>query len=76
MNGFMCNCEIGFTGDFCQHNIDNCSNVSCSNNGDCVDGVDGFTCDCEPGFAGELCEVNINDCARMQNVMKESAWME
>ena len=51
-------CAPGFT---CQP-IDDCLEVNCSGNGQCVDGVDSFNCSCDPGFTGELCQTNIDDC--------------
>ena len=50
----------GFTGEFCQFSTEDCSEVYCNGNGDCVDG--NSTCDCNPGFTGDLCQVNIDDC--------------
>ena len=54
-------CIPGFTGPDCQP-IDYCVGVTCSENGQCVDGVDSFNCSCDPGFTGELCQTNIDDC--------------
>ena len=50
----------GFTGEFCQHDIDDCENVNC-NDGGCVDEINGFTCQCNPGFFGDACE-NTDHC--------------
>ena len=50
----------GFTGEFCQFSTEDCSEVFCNGNGDCVDGSS--ACDCNPGFTGDLCQVNIDDC--------------
>ena len=47
----------------CIRDSNDCNNITCSGNGQCVDGVDSFTCTCNTGFVGELCETNINDCA-------------
>ena len=55
-------CVPGFTGMMCEEDIDDCVTVSCSGNGQCVDGVDSFICMCDPGFTGELCQINIDDC--------------
>jgi len=46
-------CVEGFTGDNCdQPIVDPCENVSCENEGECIDG----TCDCPDGFIGDNCE--------------------
>ena len=50
-----CICNPGFTGEFCQTNIDDCEGVDCSGNGRCVDGVNNFTCECMTGYSGLLC---------------------
>ena len=49
-----------FTGEFCQFSTEDCSEVYCNGNGDCVDGSS--ACDCNPGFTRDLCQVNIDDC--------------
>ena len=54
----------GFTGDFCQLNIDDCEDEDCSGNGRCEDGINGFTCVCEAGYTGETCET-IDHCFRV-----------
>ena len=61
-NTFTCICYPGFTGNYCQLNINDCVGVNCSGNGVCVDGADSFTCSCNTGFTGDSCQTNINDC--------------
>jgi Notch-like protein len=57
---FVCECVVGFTGDFCEENIDDCADDLCQNDGKCVDGVNSYTCDCPEGVSGANCE-NIDD---------------
>ena len=52
----------GFTGEFCQIDIDDCEDEDCSGNGRCEDRLNGFTCVCEAGYTGEHCQTNIDDC--------------
>ena len=49
-------CVTGLTGTNCDTEIDNCVGVTCSGNGQCVDGINSFSCDCDPGFVGDFCE--------------------
>ena len=50
----------GLTGQFCQFNVDNCTDAYCNGNGECIDGS--TMCNCAPGFTGDRCETNIDDC--------------
>ncbi|CAH3116517.1 unnamed protein product [Porites lobata] len=59
-NGYKCTCMKGFTGRNCETNINDCVNITCLNNGTCIDLIDGFNCSCPPGFAGSRCEI---DCS-------------
>ena len=55
MGNFHCTCDLGFTGELCQTNIDDCVGVNCSGNGECFDGVNDFMCECISGYGGPLC---------------------
>eukprot|EP00039_Didymoeca_costata_P029613 m.25513 g.25513 ORF g.25513 m.25513 type:complete len:1702 (+) comp7711_c0_seq2:128-5233(+) len=58
-----CTCIQGFTGTFCDVNLDDCANDPCQHAGICADLVDSFACNCTgTGFTGTLCELNIDDC--------------
>ena len=59
-----CSCGPGFTGEFCQTNIDDCArlSVNCSGRGRCVDGINNFSCECEPGYSGTECESETDEC--------------
>ena len=57
-------CMPGFLGPNCDE-VDNCFQVTCSGNGQCVDGTNSFTCSCDPGFTGDRCQINIDDCLGM-----------
>ena len=63
VNTFICSCVQGFTGEFCQANINDCVGVNYNGNGVCVDDIGSFSCNCDPGFTGELCQTNIDNCA-------------
>ncbi|XP_058806153.1 protein crumbs isoform X2 [Phymastichus coffea] len=63
-----CSCPLGFTGLYCETNIDDCApdtdgNVPCKNEGKCHDGVNSFTCDCAgTGYTGPDCSYDIDEC--------------
>lgn len=62
MNGFKCVCESGFSGTYCEVNVDDCTHDPCKSNGVCIDKVNDFECRCIPGFVGEFCQINVDDC--------------
>jgi hypothetical protein len=51
-----CICPIGFQGEYCEENIDNCIGIRCSNHGVCEDGIQTYQCSCFDGFYGLNCE--------------------
>lgn len=59
---FTCYCVPGYTGTYCQIDINECLSSPCSNNSTCIDGINTYECKCPPGFTGDHCEININEC--------------
>ncbi|XP_061429566.1 protein jagged-1-like [Lethenteron reissneri] len=59
---YTCRCQAGYTGEHCQHNMDECAGVSCGAGGTCVDGVASFQCICPSGWEGELCQHDVDEC--------------
>lgn len=53
INGVRCRCPIGFTGDYCETEIDLCYSGPCKNNGRCRSREGGYTCECLDDFTGE-----------------------
>uniref|UniRef100_A0A8C4MVR6 Cadherin EGF LAG seven-pass G-type receptor 1 n=1 Tax=Equus asinus asinus TaxID=83772 RepID=A0A8C4MVR6_EQUAS len=58
INGLRCRCPPGFTGDYCETEIDLCYSSPCGANGRCRSREGGYTCECLEDFTGEHCEVN------------------
>uniref|UniRef100_A0A182N5S1 EGF-like domain-containing protein n=1 Tax=Anopheles dirus TaxID=7168 RepID=A0A182N5S1_9DIPT len=57
-----CVCQTGFTGPFCQHNVNECTSNPCANNGICIDGEGDFSCECQPGWTGKTCTERAVQC--------------
>ena len=36
--------------------MDDCVNITCSNSGSCVDGIDHYSCNCKAGYTGDQCQ--------------------
>ncbi|KAH7640703.1 DNA repair protein Rad9,Rhp9 [Dermatophagoides farinae] len=61
---YNCSCSLGFTGDNCEINIDDCAQHNCSNGQICIDLVNGYRCECSPGFEGIGCKNRIDHCKK------------
>ncbi|KAJ8357230.1 hypothetical protein SKAU_G00200240 [Synaphobranchus kaupii] len=55
-----CDCRPGFTGHWCEADIDECSPDPCLNGGYCINMLNGFHCVCEPYYTGEFCELRLH----------------
>ena len=42
---------MGYDGDWCEINLDNCIDNPCLNNDSCVDGVNSYTCVYSSGYS-------------------------
>ncbi|KAF7707587.1 cadherin EGF LAG seven-pass G-type receptor 1 isoform X2 [Silurus meridionalis] len=70
VNGLRCRCPDGFTGDYCETEIDLCYSAPCKNNGRCRSREGGYTCECPEDFTGENCEVSARSGRCMSDVCK------
>ena len=63
---FECYCKSGFTGLYCDADIDECvaagENEFCRNNGTCHNTFGGFECVCKERYRGEYCEEFVKAC--------------
>ncbi|NXK42018.1 CELR3 protein, partial [Piprites chloris] len=58
ITGLRCRCPQGFTGDYCETEINLCYSNPCLNGGICTRKEGGYTCVCRQHFSGENCEVD------------------
>ncbi|KAF7650766.1 hypothetical protein LDENG_00120950, partial [Lucifuga dentata] len=57
--GLRCRCPVGFTGDYCETEINLCYSNPCLNGGVCArreGGEGGYTCICREDYTGDRCE--------------------
>lgn len=52
--GLRCRCPTGFTGDYCETEIDLCYSKPCGAHGVCRSREGGFTCECLEDYTGEF----------------------
>nr|XP_004544839.2 cadherin EGF LAG seven-pass G-type receptor 2 isoform X3 [Maylandia zebra] len=56
--GLRCRCPTGFTGDYCETEIDLCYSKPCGPHGVCRSREGGYTCECFEDYTGERCELS------------------
>ncbi|KAM9350321.1 cadherin EGF LAG seven-pass G-type receptor 3 [Symphorus nematophorus] len=54
--GLRCRCPVGFTGDYCETEINLCYSNPCQNGGVCARREGGYTCICREDYTGDCCE--------------------
>ena len=63
---YLCSCQFGFTGDWCQLELEKCDSNPCQNDALCFvpveDSEQTHHCYCVPDYHGPHCEFKYNDC--------------
>uniref|UniRef100_A0A8C6P6B2 Neurogenic locus notch homolog protein 1 n=1 Tax=Nothobranchius furzeri TaxID=105023 RepID=A0A8C6P6B2_NOTFU len=62
INTFTCLCPPGFTGSYCQHDIDECDSKPCLHGGTCQDSYGAYQCTCPHGYTGLTCQNIVHWC--------------
>ncbi|VDD82227.1 unnamed protein product [Mesocestoides corti] len=73
ISGFRCNCNPGWTGVFCDRELDVCLHHECQNGAKCVGVGNHYQCQCPEGFDGLLCEQPIRASIPNQSNKKREA---
>ncbi|KAM3865556.1 protein crumbs homolog 1-like [Diretmus argenteus] len=56
-----CDCTSGFTGQWCEKDVDECASDPCMNGGYCVNYVNSFECVCDLNYSGVHCQIDVSD---------------
>eukprot|EP00071_Canis_lupus_P024192 XP_013976080.1 neurogenic locus notch homolog protein 2-like [Canis lupus familiaris] len=61
-NSHHCQCPLGYTGSYCEEQLDECSSNPCQHGATCRDFIGGYRCECVPGYQGVNCEYEVDEC--------------
>jgi len=57
-----CKCELGYKGEYCNEDINECDKSPCKNGGTCTNSDGSYSCKCQDGWTGKNCDQEINLC--------------
>ena len=78
---YICACPIGYFGDNCDDNPNDCESQPCVDQGHpvygmCWDREGDYFCDCSKGWGGKDCDVMTNPCSKEENICHDIALCE
>lgn len=50
---------LGFSGDLCDFEYNECDSNPCLNGGQCIDHIGSFSCQCSKGYQGRRCHIKV-----------------
>uniref|UniRef100_A0A1A9WZN8 EGF-like domain-containing protein n=1 Tax=Glossina brevipalpis TaxID=37001 RepID=A0A1A9WZN8_9MUSC len=66
MQSFNINTEyisVGFAGELCNFEYNECESNPCQNAGECIDHIGNYECRCTKGYIGKRCQIKVDFCA-------------
>ncbi|CAI2348482.1 unnamed protein product [Caenorhabditis sp. 36 PRJEB53466] len=55
--GFLCVCNSGYSGSFCEKGYNHCQEHKCYPRSECINQKQGYFCSCPPGRSGRYCDM-------------------
>ncbi len=73
---FICLCQVGWQGVYCETKINSCEHVTCLNNGVCQSSLLDYKCLClDEYYSGRYCEITSNKILVYQIISKSFAFI-
>ncbi|PIO34262.1 hypothetical protein AB205_0200690 [Aquarana catesbeiana] len=58
---------MGYSGQLCEMEIDNCASAPCKNGAVCINKVNAYSCLCQKGWTGSNCTTDVDECSQGLN---------